>query len=79
MPPAMATAAGTKKENVVLMLVLLALVIALGGLYVLQRRNEPAARRLRSGAGGNAGRSGSARTATAAPSPRRLSRVRARR
>jgi len=38
--PAMATAAGTKRENRVLLGVLAALLIALGGLYVLQNRDR---------------------------------------
>jgi len=39
-PPAMATVAGTKKENRVLLGVLTALLIALAGLYVLQNRDR---------------------------------------
>jgi serine/threonine-protein kinase len=39
-PPAMATVAGTKKENRVLLAVLTALLIALAGLYVLQNRDR---------------------------------------
>jgi serine/threonine protein kinase len=38
--PALATAVGTKKENVVLVLVIAALVIAVAGLYVLQSRDR---------------------------------------
>jgi serine/threonine-protein kinase len=55
--PPMATPVGTKKENLVLMLVLLALVIALGGLYVLQNRD-----------GGNLSAPAAATTGTAAAS-----------
>jgi hypothetical protein len=57
-PQPIATAVGTKKENMVLMLVLLALVIALGGLYVLQNRS-----------GGSAAPAAAVAPAAVAPAP----------